>query len=75
MVLNIKLFWKKYLRGISFIVLLILSGCSIKPFEEKQNIEAASEETAGEIENVRINETMDDEKLISICLKLYENAV
>lgn len=75
MVLNIKLFWKKCLRGFSFIVLLIISGCSIKPFEEKQNVEAASEEAADEIENVRINETMDDEKLISICLKLYENAV
>lgn len=74
MSLNTELFWKKCLRGISFIVLLILSGCSIKPFEEKQNVEAASEEAAGEVENVQINETLDDEKLISICLELYEKA-
>lgn len=62
-------FWKNCLRGISLIVLLTISGCSVKTWQETETVK-----TTSEVENVQINDSLEDEKLISICLELYKKA-
>ena len=62
-------FWKSGLAGISFVLMLSLSGCSDTPPKED-----TGSETATGIQTVPEEAQEDAEEMINICIDIYEKA-